>query len=502
MAPSGPALPPGSIVNDRPCCFCDPLRDRPPARPSSKSLDPSVRAFRRRFGLTADRRGGLLCTTRVWRSLSQWNVTERVSPVPGRARALTQPDRGPYEDDRRVDPRVVTLSGTLQPTFAQAPNLCEWTGPWMSSAAARVEARGSDRHAVADGKVLIVGGFDGANTVAAAELYDPATGTSSATGSLATSRSAHVAALLADGRVLIAGGLRMVNGAFVGRLASAELFDPGTGNFTAAASMSTDRQNAAATLLGNGKVLVTGGFGNTGFGISGWLPSAELFDPNSNAFSLTGPMATGRGLHQATRLQSGKVLVTGGFNAGGATASGELFDPAAGTFSPTGALKAARMSHTATLLPSGVVATHWRKQCFRRSRVDRAFQPGDRHLYVWHQPRECPSQSHCHAPADRQAADCRRRKRRRCVGQCGDRGQRGVRCASGDACCADSSHGRLAAQRQRPVRWRCSRKQRARLDDALRPAVLRHGLSRPGAQRTHRHATCLGSGAHRRWTVD
>ena len=126
-----------------------------------------------------------------------------------------------------------------------------------------------------------------------------------------------MATLLADGRVLVAGGIRIANGVFTARLSSAEIFDPATGNFTPAASMGTDRQSPSAVLLANGKVLVTGGFGNTGFGYSAWLPSAELFDPATGGFAPTGSMSTGRGMHQLTLLASGRVLATGGTNGSG-----------------------------------------------------------------------------------------------------------------------------------------------------------------------------------------
>ena len=247
------------------------------------------------------------------------------------------------------------LPGLLLPAHAQAPNICDWTGPWLAQAPLVSKRDGATATRLQDGKVLIAGGFDGSNTVAAAELYDPATDTFTLTGSMGTGRTGHVAALLPDGRVLIAGGFQISGGIFAGRLSTAEVFQPASGTFAPVASMSTDRQSAAAVLLANGKVLVSGGFGNTGFGFSGWLPSADLFDPNTNAFFPTGSMATGRGLHQATRLPSGKVLMSGGTNAGGATASGELYDPVSQTFSATGALKAARQSHTATLMPNGFV---------------------------------------------------------------------------------------------------------------------------------------------------
>jgi hypothetical protein len=214
-----------------------------------------------------------------------------------------------------------------------------------------------------NGKVLIVGGdvifYNGfANTniqsLASAEIFDPGTGTFTGTGSLSVARESHTATLLNDGRVLVAGGSDGTLGnptpaATV--YATAELFDPTKGTFTAAGMMTSGRDFFTANLLGSGKVLVTGGANSAGF-----LATADLFDPTSTSFASTGNMTATRYYHDATTLSDGTVLLTGGSDANDrALASAEIYDPTAGTFAITGSMLSVRVWHTSTLLPNGKV---------------------------------------------------------------------------------------------------------------------------------------------------
>jgi len=210
-----------------------------------------------------------------------------------------------------------------------------------------------------DGRVLIAGGVDESGENAAyAELFDPASGTFSATGSMTHIRIDHTATLLTDGRVLIAGG-RSFTGATtsdyspvpeVRWLASAELYDPTTGKFSATGSMAEARFGQTATLLRDGRVLIAGGYG-----AAGSVASAELYDPATGTFSPTGSMATGRSGHTATLLSDGRVLIAGGLGLPGSAASAELYDPATGKFSLTGSMTSAPLFDTGTLLQDGRV---------------------------------------------------------------------------------------------------------------------------------------------------
>jgi hypothetical protein len=202
------------------------------------------------------------------------------------------------------------------------------------------------------GQVLIVGGqaFDASQPTA--ELFNPATGTSSATGSMSTPRSFHTATLLADGRVLIAGGHQF--NSFNSALDTGELYDPTTGLFTPLLqTMATRREGHTATLLADGRVLIAGGFVD----FQPPLSNAEIFDPGDLSFTPTGSLAHGRGSHTANRLPDGRVMVAGGQSgfAGDAMDSAEIYDPALESFAEAGTMAVPRAGHSATSLADGTL---------------------------------------------------------------------------------------------------------------------------------------------------
>ncbi len=159
-------------------------------------------------------------------------------------------------------------------------------------------------------------------------------------------RSTHTATLLPSGKVLVVGG---TTGYGFSSSASAELYDPATGTWTAASSMGQGRYAHTATLLPSGKVLVVGGYGSGIF-----LPSAELYDPATGTWTATAPLTSGRGMHTATLLPSGKVLVAAGAEQA-QPATSEVYEPHTGTWTVLPASAQQRYGHTATLLPSGQV---------------------------------------------------------------------------------------------------------------------------------------------------
>jgi hypothetical protein len=165
-------------------------------------------------------------------------------------------------------------------------------------------------------------------------------------------RIGHTATLLLDGKVLITGGRTSTKPPNFGRMASAEIFDPATGTWTMTQSMGTVRDAHAAVRLQDGRVLVAGGFDTD------VLSSAELYDPRSGTWSPTGGLNAGRYWHSMTVLQDGRVLAAKGSDDGDLTttlASAELYDPATGLWSKLPDSGWGSVLHTATLLPTGKV---------------------------------------------------------------------------------------------------------------------------------------------------
>ena len=282
----------------------------------------------------------------------------------------------------------------LATSFA-CPLLAQVQGAWANTGAIPTALWENVQVPLGNGKVLIAGGTDGTNYLTAAQLYNPTTGTWTATGSLpsGTGRAQFAAVVLPSGKVLVEGGV----GAGSTIFARADLYDPSHGTWSAAGQMSVARYGHTATLV-NGKVMVTGGCVSNGCtSVTGvteiynpatntWttgshslntarayqtatllgngkvlvvsgsngaaLQSSELYDPNATTWT-NGPNTSIQRLHHsATLLANGKVLVAGG---GLYVNQADLYDPTLNTFTPTGPLKTALSGHTATALPNNTV---------------------------------------------------------------------------------------------------------------------------------------------------
>jgi hypothetical protein len=216
------------------------------------------------------------------------------------------------------------------------------------------------------GKVLIAGGagMSGPGGVlSSAELFDPATGTFTVTGSMSSPRYGHQAVLLSNGKVLVLGGDWWSANAIGGvstALASAEIYDPETGTFASTGSSTAAWFFPTATLLPSGNVLIAGNFD----GFASQFVGANVYDVSTGTFSVTGNMTTPRANTTATLLVNAKVLIAGGYQSidhGNGVienvplASAELYDPTTGHFTATGSMLTGQWNHTATLLPDSTV---------------------------------------------------------------------------------------------------------------------------------------------------
>jgi N-acetylneuraminic acid mutarotase len=195
----------------------------------------------------------------------------------------------------------------------------------------------------------VAGGIGTGGIVNSAELYDPTTGLWSATGSMRMGRAYFAAALLPNGNVLVAGGC--TNSSCSAGTPTAEIYNPANGKWRSAGKMSTLRYFFAATPLPNGNILVEGGCNKGNCGTV--AKTAELFNPTTRSWALTGSLKTGRDYHTATLLSNGKVLVTGGYTVQGASTSVEMYDPATATWSAMAGMTYGRALHSATALTDG-----------------------------------------------------------------------------------------------------------------------------------------------------
>ena len=262
-----------------------------------------------------------------------------------------------------LDTGRVLVAGGRNFAFTQVHNSAELYDPiseTFSLTGSMTDARWSHTATrLANGKVLVAGGFTNPTSSANAqpvltstELYDPATGTWTPTGSMSTRRALHVAQLLPSGKVLVAGGRTCdlppptaCNSTFTTN--TAELYDPATGTWTPTANMNNNRTTTSAVLMGDGRVMVPAGF-------PGGQVTSEAYNPATGTWAYADTLNVPRARQGAMLLPDGDVLVAAG-SIGAATPTTETYDLATDTWSPAGNVAQNRFNFFFTELPNGKV---------------------------------------------------------------------------------------------------------------------------------------------------
>ncbi|WP_295388982.1 kelch repeat-containing protein [uncultured Thiodictyon sp.] len=235
------------------------------------------------------------------------------------------------------------------------------TGQWSSAASANAVSWSVRMVPLDNGRILAVGGNLGTQDNIYTEIYDPVTNAWQYTGNLQNNGGSPYkyggvsVVKLADGRVLLSGS-RMYP--WCTSSSAAQLYDPATGQWTVTGNMNIARQQHSLILLNTGKVLVVGGFLENGCNGANLLSQTELFDPVTGVWTLTGNMSVARLAAAVAKLQDGRVLVCGGRSVwdGAYLNTCELYDPNNGLWSNTGSMKTSGAGwRSATVLSDGRV---------------------------------------------------------------------------------------------------------------------------------------------------
>jgi hypothetical protein len=282
--------------------------------------------------------GGINGST-IYNSTEIYNVATNVwTPAPAMSVA-----RRDFTMTKLADGRVLVAGGRtvgLQ-SLGSAEVYNPTTNSWTATGS-MVSRRGYHSAVLlADGRVLVAGGALDNGALSSAEIYNPQTNAWTATGSMSIGRSVFSLTLLTSGKVLAVG--------LSGTLPDyGEVYNPTIGqwNLTANAQV-TARWYPTTIVLGNGRVLICGGddgYGNT--------RSAEIYDPTTNTFSAAAPMNTARVGHGAVLLTNAawstpRVYVVGGSYS---LTANELYDPVANTWTSKDPMTVNRIFHATVKL--------------------------------------------------------------------------------------------------------------------------------------------------------
>jgi N-acetylneuraminic acid mutarotase len=235
-------------------------------------------------------------TTGTWGAATSMNTKRQQfglvwSPLVGKAIAIGG------------DEGKSTMSETVE---SYDPYLDTWTNKTSM-------ATGRSGHTVtvlSDGKILVTGGYSASNTVlSSVEVYDPVANTWTTKASMSTARHFHKATLMPDGKVLVTGGAG-TSASSPSYLNSVEVYDPVANTWTSKASFTTARYRHISILMADGKILLAGG--QTGSGT--YTNTAYVYDPVANTWTAVGNLTVARGYSSASLLPTtGRILVVGGW---------------------------------------------------------------------------------------------------------------------------------------------------------------------------------------------
>ncbi|HLV80134.1 MAG TPA: kelch repeat-containing protein [Chthonomonadaceae bacterium] len=283
-------------------------------------------------------------------------LTEVYDPVSGEIREAGRMigSRSFFQPVLLDNSKVLAAGGYRQPNPHGTIRDCELYDPrkqrWKRTGAMQIPRELYAAVKLPNGDVLVIAGFSNGDITRTVERYETRRGRFRPAAGLQTARFGHTATLL-DGRILVAGGraARDIS------LTSTEIYDIGSGAWSAGPDMQEDRFRHMATRLADGRVLITGGYSSKQ---RKTLASAEIYDPDANTFTLLpAAMSDGRMDHTATLLPDGRVLIAGGWNSvkNRTVASVDIFDPATNAFAPAAPLPVSRHEQAAALLPTGAV---------------------------------------------------------------------------------------------------------------------------------------------------
>ena len=232
-------------------------------------------------------------------------------------------------------------------------------GTWVAAGRLNLPRAQGNLILLPDGRALATGGgiegSPGWGSTASVELFDPTKGVWTIGPPMSVSRARHTATLLPGGDVLVTGGATTFHGEVGSVTATAEIYSPRTNSWRAAAPMSIPRYVHQAALLADGRVLVAGGWSATSSADAS-KASVEIYDPVANRWAATGSLVTARAEFVMVRLLDGRLLAVAGVDRSyHLTGSAETYDPAIGTWHLTGKLAEAKMWPAAAVLPDGRV---------------------------------------------------------------------------------------------------------------------------------------------------